>query len=48
MVLRIQERTNADYCTYDSMNKNYGFTQKWVDFLIEKMKDDNEYQSLFL
>ena len=30
------------------MNKNYGFTQKWVDFLIEKMKDDNEYQSLFL
>ena len=41
------ERTNADYCTYDSMNKNYGFTQKWVDFLIEKMKDDNEYQSLF-
>ena len=41
------ERTVADYCTYDSMNKNYGFTQKWVDFLIEKMKDEIEYQSLF-
>ena len=42
------ERTNPKYCTYDSLNKNYGFTQDWVDFLIEKMRDENEYNSLYL
>ena len=42
------ERTNPKYCTYDSLNKNYGFTQDWVDFLIEKMSDENEYNSLYL
>lgn len=41
------EHTNADYCTYDSMNKNYGFTQAWVDFLIEKMSNEDEYNSLY-
>ena len=41
------ERTDSKYCVYDSMNKNYGYTQAWVDFLIEKMKDDNEYNSLY-
>ncbi len=41
------ELTNPKYCVYDSMNKNYGFTQAWVDFLIEKMSDDNEYNSLY-
>lgn len=41
------EHTNADYCTYDSMNKNYGFTQTWVDFLIEKMSNEDEYNSLY-
>lgn len=41
------ERTNSTYCVYDSMNKNYGYTQAWVDFLIEKMSDENEYMSLF-
>ncbi len=42
------EHTIAEYCTYDSMNKNYGYTQAWVDFLIEKMNDENEYNSLYL
>lgn len=41
------ERTNSQYCIYDSMNKNYGYTQAWVDFLIEKMQDENEYKSLY-
>ena len=41
------ELTDPRYCVYDSMNKNYGFTQAWVDFLIEKMSDDNEYNSLY-
>lgn len=41
------ELTDSKYCVYDAMNKNYGFTQAWVDFLIEKMKDETEYNSLF-
>lgn len=30
------EQTDSKYCVYDSMNKNYGFTQAWVDFLLKK------------
>lgn len=41
------EQTKTQYCVYDSMNKNYGYTQAWVNFLIEKMSDENEYDSLF-
>lgn len=41
------ELTDSRYCVYDAMNKNYGFTQAWVEFLIEKMKDETEYNSLY-
>lgn len=41
------ELTNSKYCVYDSMNKNYGYTQAWVDFLIDKMSDENEFKSLY-
>lgn len=41
------EITEPKYCVYDSMNKNYGYTQAWVDFLIEKMSDEDEYNSLY-
>lgn len=42
------ERTNATYCVYDAMNQNYGYTQAWIDFLIEKMSNEEEYNySLF-
>ena len=41
------ELTDSRYCVYDSMNKNYGYTQAWVDFLIGKMSDEDEYNSLY-
>jgi hypothetical protein len=41
------EKTNSKYCIYDEPNKNYLFTAAWVDFLVEKMADDSEYQSLY-
>ena len=41
------EKTDGRYCIYDSRNKNYGYTKDWVDFLVGKMKDDNEYNSLY-
>lgn len=41
------EHTDAHYCVYDALNKNYGYTQAWVDFLAEKLKDENEYNALY-
>ena len=29
------------------MNKNYGYTNAWVDFLVDKMSDEEEYDSLY-
>jgi hypothetical protein len=42
------ERTITKYCLYDKIHKDYLYTKEWADFLIEKMKDDNEYNSLYL
>jgi len=39
--------TDPKYCFYDKLNKNYGYTKDWANFLIEKLCDENEYKSLF-
>jgi hypothetical protein len=41
------ELTQSEYCVYDSVNENYLYTGNWVEFLVQKMRDDNEYQSLY-
>lgn len=41
------EQTDSRFCIYDDRNKNYGYTQSWVDFLVQKMSDDNEYKALY-
>ena len=41
------EMTNNKYCVYDAMNNSYGYTPEWVAFLIEKMKCEEVYQSLY-
>lgn len=41
------EKTNSEYCLYDEPNNSYLYTPKWVEFLVKKMQDDNEYNSLF-
>ncbi|GAC1315588.1 MAG: hypothetical protein NVSMB28_00350 [Collimonas sp.] len=38
--------TVANFCSYDEAHKDYLYTPAWVQFLIEKMKDENEYNSL--
>ncbi len=38
--------TNARFCVYDRLNKNYGYTIEWVDFLASKVADDAEYRSV--
>jgi len=52
---QIRPRNNAtdkkaakvEYCIYDQRHNDYGYTQAWIDFLITKMKDEKEYNSLF-
>ena len=41
------EATQWKYCVYDKMHKDYGYTQEWVDFLIDKLKDPREFDSLY-
>jgi len=33
------QETNWKFCVYDKRHNDYGYTQAWVDFLIEKLKD---------
>lgn len=42
------EDVNPDYCVYDEANGCYLYKPAWVDFLVEKMQDENEYNSLYL
>jgi len=42
------EHTNSKYCIYDKAHNDYLYTQEWVDFLIEKMKIEAEYDSLYV
>jgi len=41
------EKTEWKYCVYDKMHGDYGYTAEWVKFLIEKLKDETEFQALF-
>lgn len=41
------ENTNSEYCIYDHPNENYLFTEDWVDFLIEKLTNEEEFRSLY-
>jgi hypothetical protein len=39
--------TESKYCIYDKNRKDYYlYTQAWVDFLIDKLKDEDEFRSL--
>lgn len=39
--------TSSEYCIFDEPNATYLYTEKWVEFLIEKMSDEVEYKSLY-
>lgn len=41
------ERTNSKYCTYDTLYGQYAYTEDWVSFLISKLNDEEEYNSLY-
>lgn len=39
--------TQDKYCVYDEPHKDYLYTPAWVEYLIDKMKIDGEYESLY-
>lgn len=44
---RFPEKVKAEYCVYDHANDCYLYKKAWVDFLVEKMLNDDEYNSLY-
>jgi hypothetical protein len=40
------KETNLKYCVYDPRHKDYGYTQAWADFLIDKLKDVAEFDAV--
>lgn len=40
------QETNWKYCVYDKRHNDYGYTQAWVDFLVEKLKDTAEFDAV--
>ena len=34
----------VEYCQFDDAHRDYVYTQKWVDFLIEKLANEEEYR----
>src|ERR1041385_5205666 len=39
--------TDPKYCVYDKLNGNYGYTTGWVEFLVDKLGYDVEFDSLY-
>lgn len=36
----------SEYCHYDVAHNDYVYTEKWIDFLADKLTDENEYNNL--
>ena len=40
------EKCNQEFCIYDEAHRDYVYTPRWVDFLVEKLADDNTYSQI--
>lgn len=40
------EKTNQDYCLYDKTFDQYVYTEQWVNFLVSKLQDPEEYKKV--
>ena len=38
------EKTMKEYCYYDPLFKQYIYTKQWIDYLLNKVKDDKVYK----
>lgn len=36
--------TRSQYCLYDDLSGSYGYTQAWVDYLLRKLSDPQEFE----
>ena len=48
IVAQITQKMSKVNIVYDEANECYLYTEKWVNFLINKMQDEEEYNSLYL
>lgn len=42
----LPEKTNTKYCIYDKRHNDYSYTEAWVKFLIEEMKETKTYEKV--
>ncbi len=40
------DNTQKEYCIYHSAHKDYTYSNKWVEFLSEKMKDEQHFEQI--
>jgi hypothetical protein len=40
------EKTKTKYCVYDTVHKDYVYTQEWVDLLCKKLTDPAKYEAV--
>lgn len=41
------ERTKSEFCTYDEVHKDYCYTDAYASFLLQRLADENEFNSLY-
>jgi hypothetical protein len=41
------ELTKSKYCIYDALNNNYGYTEDWVDFLVDELNSAVKFSELY-
>ncbi|NMC60055.1 MAG: DUF3644 domain-containing protein [Candidatus Methanofastidiosa archaeon] len=42
-----RKKTRKEFCVYDQIHDDYLYTQKWIDFLIKKLKAEKEFLRIF-
>ena len=40
------EGCNTKYCQFDSVHRDYVYTEEWVAYLVQKLSDEEEYRRL--
>ncbi len=41
------ELTESKYCVFDTLNNIYGYSEEWVEFLVNELQDESIYKSLY-
>ncbi|MBQ5546167.1 MAG: hypothetical protein H7707_01575, partial [Acetobacter sp.] len=40
------EDTRKEYCIYHPLHKDYSYSQQWIDFLIEQVRDEAKFSKI--